>query len=69
MYHYFIRPDTKEYEIVALLTDNIYSNYRVGDRPAYSLGSSKGHMLVMNSGKNKGELVSSILKNSQKVNL
>lgn len=69
MYHYFIRPDTKEYEIVALLNDNLYSNYKVGDKPAYSLGSSKWHMLVMNSGKNKGELVSSILKNAQKVNL
>lgn len=69
MYHYFIRPETKDYEIVALLNDNLYSNFRVGDKPAYSLGSSKWHMLVMNSGKNKGELVSSILKNAQKVNL
>lgn len=69
MYHYFIRPDTKEYELVALLNDQLYANYKVGDKPAYSLGSSKWHMLVMNSGKNKGELVSSILKNAQKVNL
>ncbi len=68
-YHYFIRPDTKEYEIVALLNDQLYANFKVGDRPAYSLWSSKWHMLVMNSGKNKGELVSSILKNAQKVNL
>lgn len=69
MYHYFIRPETKEYEIVALLNENLYSNFKVWDKPAYSLGSSKWHMLVMNSGKNKGELVSSILKNAQKVNL
>jgi len=69
MYHYFIRPETKEYEIVAFLNDSQYSNYKIWDRPAYSLGSSKGHMLVINSGKNKWELVSSILKNSQKVDL
>jgi Fibrinogen beta and gamma chains, C-terminal globular domain len=69
MYHYFIRPDTKEYEIVALLNDVQYSNYKIGEKPGYSLGSSKWHMLVMNSGKNKWELVSSILKNAQKVDL
>ena len=69
MYHYFIRPETKEYEIVALLNDKLYSNFKVWEKPAYSLGSSKWHMLVMNSGKNKGELVSSVLKNAQKVNL
>jgi hypothetical protein len=69
MYHYFIRPETKEYEILALLNDNLYSNFLVGEKPAYSLGSSKWHMLVMNSGKNKWELVSSVLKNAQKVNL
>lgn len=69
MYHYFIRPDTKEYEIVALLNDSQYSNFRVWEKSAYSLGTSKWHMLVINSGKNKGELVSSILKNAQKVDL
>ncbi|MBP7773625.1 hypothetical protein KA071_00885 [Candidatus Gracilibacteria bacterium] len=69
MYHYFIRPDTKEYELIALLNDSQYANYKVGEKAAYSLGSSRGHMLVMNSGKNKGELVSSILKNAQKVDL
>lgn len=69
MYHYFLRPDTKEFEIVALLGDAQYSNYKIGEKPAYSLGSSKWHMLVMNTGKNKWELVSSILKNAQKVDL
>lgn len=69
MYHYFIRPDTKEYEIVALLNDSQYANFKIWEKPAYSLGSSKWHMLVINSGKNKWELVSSILKNAQKVDL
>ncbi len=69
MYHYFIRPDTKEYELIALLNDSQYANYQVGEKAAYSLGSSRWHMLVMNSGKNKWELVSSILKNAQKVDL
>lgn len=69
MYHYFIRPDTKEYEIVSLLNDVQYANYKIGDKPAYTLGSSRWHMLVMNSWKNKGELVSSVLKNAQKVDL
>jgi hypothetical protein len=69
MYHYFIRPDTKEYEIVSLLTDSQYANFKIWDKPAYSLWSSKWHMLVINSGKNKWELVSSILRNAQKVDL
>lgn len=69
MYHYFIRPETKEYEIIALLNDSQYSNYKIWDKPAYSLWSSKWNMLVMNSGKNKWELVSSVLKSSQKVDL
>lgn len=69
MYHYFIRPDTKEYELVALLNDSKYANFKVGDSPAYSLWTSKWHVLVMNSGKNKGQLVSSVLKNAQKVDL
>lgn len=69
MYHYFIRPDTKEYEIVALLNDAKYANFKIGETPAYSLGSSKWHVLVMNAGKNKGQLVSSVLKNAQKVDL
>ena len=69
MYHYFIRPDTKEYELVALLNDSKYANFKVGDTPAYSLWSSKWHVLIINSGKNKGQLVSSILKNAQKVDL
>lgn len=29
MYHYFIRPDTKEYELIALLNDSQYANYKV----------------------------------------
>jgi len=69
MYHYFIRPDTKEYEVVAILTDSQYANFKVGDKPAYSLGSSRWNMLVMSSGKNKWELVSSVLKNAQNVDL
>lgn len=69
MYHYFIRPETKEFEIIALLNDGQYSNFKIWDKPAYSLWTSRWHMLVMNSGKNKWELVSSILKNAQKVDL
>lgn len=69
MYHYFIRPDTKEYELVTLLNDAKYSNFKVWDQPAYSLWSSKWQMLTMNTGKNKWQLVSSILKNTQKVDL
>ena len=37
MYQYFIRPDTKEYEVVALLNDGKYANFKVGETPAYSL--------------------------------
>jgi hypothetical protein len=69
MYHYFIRPDTREYEVVALLDDKKYANLTIGDLPAYSLGTSKWNMLTLNAGKNKWQLVSSILKNAQKVDL
>ncbi len=69
MYHYFIRPETKEYEIVAILSDKRYSNFTIGETPAYSLGSSKWRVLIMNSGKNKWQLVSAVLKNAQKVDL
>ncbi len=41
MYHYFMRPDTKDYEIVCLLDSVKYANFRVRELPAYSLGSSK----------------------------
>lgn len=69
MYHYFIRPDTKDYEVVSLLDDSKYANFKIGETPAYSLGSSKGNVLVINSGKNAGKLVSSVLTTGQKVDL
>ncbi len=68
-YNYFIRPETNEYEFLALLNENKYANYFIWERPAYSLGTSKGNMLVINKGKNQGKLVSSILTSKQKVDL
>ena len=54
---------------MSLLDDSKYANFKIGETPAYSLGSSKGNVLVINSGKNAGKLVSSVLTTGQKVDL
>lgn len=69
MYHYFIRPETKEFEILSILEDTTYSNFKIWEDPVYTLGTSKGHMLTINSGKNKWKLVSSVLNRSQIIDL
>lgn len=35
-YHYFLRPDTGEYEVLALLQNATYANTYIGDTPAYT---------------------------------
>lgn len=68
-YYYYIRPETWEFELVALLNNEKYANIYYHDQPAYSGWNTKGKFLTVTKWENVGKLVSSTLTERQVLDL